>query len=309
MKKISVVVPCYNEEENIKDSYNLLKSIMNNLSNYDYELIFADNDSTDNSQKLLREIASQDNKFKVILNNRNFGPECNAVNALFAATGDAIMLVMADRQDPYELIPEFIKKWEENYKVVWGQKTSSKESWFMFKIRSLYYNIIKEFSAIRQYKHVIGYGLYDKSVIQNIKNLKAPNPILRNVIPDLGYKPYLIPYVQKTREKGKTSYNFYSYFDTAINSLISTSKVPMKIMIHAGLFFGFLSFLTGIVYLIYKIIFWNTFSAGIAPLVILVAFFASIQVFFLGIIGEYLLAVLDRVSFYKNVIEKERINF
>ena len=307
--KISAVVPCYNEEENIEESYQLLTDIFSKIPEYDYELIFADNDSTDSSEKIMRRIAAEDKHFKVILNSRNFGPECNTVNAMYAASGDAVVLVMADRQDPYELIPEFIKKWEEGYKVVWGQKTASKESFIMYSIRSLYYKIIKQFSSVQQYSHVIGYGIYDKSVIETVKKLRDPNPILRNVIPNLGCKPALISYRQEKRKKGKTSYSFFSYFDTALNSLINTSKAPMKIMVHSGILFGILSFLTGLVYLIYKIIFWNTFSAGIAPLVILLAFFVSIQVFFLGIIGEYLLAVLERVSFYKNVIEKERINF
>lgn len=309
MIKISVVVPCYNEEENIQDSYNLLKKVFTKIPQYDYEFIFADNDSLDKSQEILREIASKDHKVKVILNNRNFGPECSTINAMYSATGDAVVLVTCDRQDPYELIPEFISKWENGEKVVWGQKTASKESWLMYQVRSLYYKIIKQVSSVKQYSHVIGYGIYDKSVIEEIRQSKDPNPILRNVIPNLGYKPLLIPYTQRNREKGKTTYNFFSYFDTAINSLIHTSTIPMKIMVHLGLCFSLLSFFVGIVYLIYKLTHWDTFSAGVAPMIILFSFFVSLQIFFLGIIGEYLLAVLDRVSFTKNVVEKERINF
>ena len=309
MKKVSVVIPCYNEEENISDSYSLLKNIIETIEGYEFEIIFADNDSTDNSEKIFRDLAQKDKRVKVILNNRNFGPECSTMNALLSSSGDAVILVMADRQDPYELIPEFIKKWEDGEKVVWGQKIASKESKLMYMVRSLYYKIIKNLSDIKQYKHVIGYGLYDNSVIEEFRKIKDHNPILRNIIPTLGYKPFLIQYKQNIREKGQTTYNFFKYFDTAMNSLIHTSKAPMKMMIYTGGIFSVISLFIGICYTIFKLTHWTTFSAGIAPLILIVTFFVSMQMLFLGIIGEYLMAVLDRVSFTKYVVEKERINF
>lgn len=309
MKKISVVVPCFNEAENIETTYQTIKNILEKYENYSYEIIFGDNDSIDASEEILKKIASEDKNVKVILNNRNFGPECNTYNIITSAAGDAVILICCDLQDPPEMIFKFIEGWEKGHKVVWGQKTTSKESYLMYQVRSLYYKIIKLMSDIPQYKHCIGFGLYDKSVVEQLRHIKNPNPIIRNVIPDLGYKPLLLPYAQKIREKGHTSYNFFRYFDTALNSLIQTSKVPMKIMIYIGMMMGTLSFIIGLIYLVYKLLHWDTFYAGVAPMIILFSFVTSIQIFFMGIIGEYLLAVLDRVSYTKNVIEKERINF
>ena len=309
MKKISIAVPCYNEAGNIEETYRVLKDVLDKLNNYDYEIIFGDNDSKDNSQEILRKLALSDNKVKVILNNRNFGPECNTYNIITSATGDACIFYCCDRQEPVELISEFIKEWENGAKVVWGQKISSNESKLMYFVRGLYYKIIKKFSDIPQYEQCIGFGLYDKSVLEILRTIKNPQPIIRNIIPDLGFKPVILPYKQNARISGKTSYNFFRYFDTALNSLINTSKAPMKIMIYIGMIFGFLSFLIGCIYFIYKLLHWNTFDAGIAPIIIIFSFFTSVQIFFLGFIGEYLLAVLDRVSFVKHVIEKERINF
>ncbi len=309
MKKISVVVPCFNEEKNIKITYEILRNILDSLDNYSYEIIFGDNDSTDNSQSLLREIANEDKNVKVIFNNRNFGPESNSFNLLTSSSGDAAIWICCDRQDPPEMIYDFIKEWENGNKVVWGNKTSSNESYIMYHIRSLYYKIINLLSDIPQYKHCFGFGLYDKSVILTLKNIKDPDPIIRHLIPYLGYKPFLLPYKQRIRKNGQSSYNFFRYFDAALNSLVQTSKVPMKFMIYMGIIIGFLSFFIGMIYFVFKLLHWDTFDAGIAPIIILFSFVSSIQMFFMGIIGEYLLAVLGRVSFVKTVIEKERINF
>lgn len=309
MKKISVIIPCFNEELNIEDSYNLLKDIFSKLPDYDYEIIFADNDSKDNSEMILRTLASKDTKVKVILNNRNFGVKNSCINAVLSSNGDAFIILMCDRQDPYEMIPRFIEEWDNGAKVVWGQKKSSKEHWLKYKLRTLYYKIVKKLSYIEQYEHVIGYGIYDRSILEHIKNINIPEIDLRFTLPALGYKPVLIPYEQQIREKGKTSYNFFSYFDTALNSLVHSSKIPMKIMTYIGLIFCFISLLTGTIYFIYKLFNWDTFSAGIIPMVILFSIFASLQLLFMGIIGEYILAILDKVHFSKYVIEKERINF
>lgn len=309
MKKISVVIPCYNEELNIEDTYKIVKEILSEHTNYEHEIIFSDNDSIDDSQNILRKLCQSDKSLKAIFNNRNFGGDCSMMNAIQSATGDAVIFLCCDRQEPPELIHDFIKKWEEGYDVVWGQKTSSKESFIMYFIRALYYKIIKSLSNVKQYSQCIGFGLYDKKVINELRQLNDPQPILRNLIPMLGYKPYLIQYKQNARLKGKTSHNLFSLVDYALNSLIHTSKAPMKFMIYFGLIFSFISFLVGAIYLVYKLTHWYTFSAGMAPIVIMVSFIGSIQIFFLGIIGEYLLSVLDRVSYTKLVVEKERINF
>lgn len=309
MKKISIVVPCYNEEENVEETSVIIKGIMKKMSGYAYEIIFPDNDSTDSTQNILRKMAAEDKNVKVILNNRNFGFDCSVFNAVCAASGDAVIFLTCDRQDPPEMIPEFIAQWEKGAKVVWGQKTSSEESRPMYLCRSIYYKLIKLFSPIPQYRQVIGFGLYDKEVVEQLRRTNDPRPILRNIIPDLGYKPVLIPYEQRSRQKGVSNFRFFTLFDYALNSLVHTSKIPMKIMIYLGMLSGIASFSVGCFYLLYKLLNWNTFSAGVAPIIIAISFLASLQIFFLGIMGEYILAILDRVGFTKHVIEKERINF
>ena len=309
MKKISVLIPCFNEEENIEETYIQIKKIMENIKKYDYEIIFSDNDSSDNSQNILRKLAQDDKKLKVIINNRNFGPNCSIFNGIISAKGDAVIFLTCDRQDPPSLIPQFIEKWETGSKVVWGQKTSSLESKLMYNIRALYYKIIKTFSTVKQYSQCIGIGLYDREVIKELQLLKDPDPILRNIIPNLGYVPTLIKYEQQVRQKGITSNTFFILVVYALNSLIHTSKIPMKLMIYLGISASFVSFIVGIIYLIYKLTHWDTFSAGMAPMIVFFSFVMSLQIFFLGMIGEYLLAVLDRVSYSKVVVEKERINF
>lgn len=309
MKKISIVVPCYNEEENVVRMAEAVRTVMSGLPQYDYENIFIDNCSTDSTAEKLRQLAREDRRIKVILNNRNFGPECSGMHALLQASGDAVIGIACDFQDPPEMIPAFIEKWEQGAKVVFGQKKGSGESGLMYRVRSLYYVIIRRLSSVPQYDHVTGFGLLDKKVIREMEAMRDPWPMTRNMIPALGYVPELIPYVQRARERGKSSYNLFSYFNTALSSLVHTSKVPLKLAIWIGLFFSLLSFLVGCFYLGYKLLFWDSFSVGQAPLVIMVSFIASLQLVFLGLLGEYVLAILDRVSFSRYVIEKECINF
>ncbi len=309
MKKISIVVPCFNEEGNVVEMYEAIKRVMASLPQYDYENLFIDNCSVDKTPDLLREIAFKDKHVKVILNNRNFGPEQSGVYACIKATGDAVIALPCDFQDPPELIPDFIAKWEKGAKVVWGQKIESEESKKMRFIRTLYYKIIKMLTPIPQYEQVTGFGLLDKKVMQEVEERKDPWPLFRNIIPDLGYIPVLLPYKQNSRKRGKSSYNFFRYFDTALNSLVHTSKVPLKFAIYLGGFFSAMSFFLGCYFIIKKLLFWDAFDMGIAPIIVLICMIASLQIFFLGILGEYVLAILDRVSFRHYVIEKERINF
>lgn len=309
MKKISLVVPCYNEEGNVPEIYPKLTELMETLGRYDYEIVFSDNDSTDNTAQILREIAAKDKRVKVILNNRNFGHECSLFHAILKASGDAVIYLAADMQDPLELIPQFIERWENGALVVWGQKTGSTESKFMYWVRSLYYKIIKALSPIKQYQHVTGFGLYDRKLLEHFRNLCDPWPMLRNLVPYLGYKPELIPYKQAARKHGKSAHGFFKYFDTALNSLVHTSKVPLKIAIYGGFICSLLSFAAGLFYLIYKLVLWDNFEVGMAPVVIAVFFLASVQITFMGVMGEYILNILDRASFREYVIEKETINF
>ena len=310
MKKISIVVPCFNEEKNVVHMYKAIKKIISEMSSqYAYEIIFIDNCSSDNTENLLREIAHQDSCVKIILNNRNFGPDASSYHAILSATGDAVIGIACDFQDPPEMIPSFIKEWEKGAMVVWGQKIESEESRCMHFLRNVYYYIIRKLSYSRQYDHVTGFGLLDKKVIKQTKEMKDPWPLIRNMIPQLGYVPVLLPYKQKKREQGKSSYNFAQYFDTALNSLVHTSKIPMKMATYLGLILAVISFFTGLFYLFYKLCYWNSFALGQAPIIIILCFITSILLIFLGILGEYMLSILDRVSFWGYVIEKERINF
>lgn len=310
VKKISIVIPCFNEEENVQDMYQAIKAQMAKLANdYTYENIFIDNDSTDKTISILKDIAKKDKKVKVILNNRNFGPEVSSFYALLQTSGDAVITLCCDMQEPPEMIPAFIHEWEKGFPVVWGQNKGYEESILMSSCRNLYYKIIETLSPIKQYKHITGFGLLDRKVVEQLRPLNDPWPMIRNIIPDLGYTPKLLPFDKKPRSKGKSSYTFFKYFDTALNSLTHTSKIPLKLAIYLGFTCGVLSFLTGCFYLFAKILFWESFSFGLAPILIGLFFIMSVQIFFLGLIGEYLLAVLDRVSFRHYVIEKERINF
>ena len=309
-KKISIVIPCFNEEGNVENMASKIREIMIGLPQYDYENLFIDNASTDGTQGLLRKCAAEDHRIKVILNNRNFGPDCSSFHGLMAARGDAVISICCDFQDPPEMIVDFVKGWEQGAKVVWGQRKTTAGNRLMAATRSIYYKIIRNLSSLPQYDNVIGFGLYDREVIDNLRAMRDPVPFVRNMVPILGYTPILIPYDQRARASGKSSYNFFSYVNTALNALVHTSKVPLKLAIWVGMIFSFVSLVVGLFYLVYKLLFWDSFSVGQAPLIIMVSFIASLQLFFLGILGEYVLAIQDRVGFNdKYVIEKERINF
>ena len=272
-------------------------------------MIFTDNDSEDMTQKRLRDLCQKDKRIKAIFNMRNFGPDCNTINGMFAASGDCVVCICCDLQEPPEMIADMVHKWEQGEKLVWGQKTGTQEGFVISSCRKLYYLLISIFAEVEQYPNCIGFGVYDREIVEELRHLNDPNPILRNVVPNLGYKPCLLPYQKRQRTRGKSSYNFFRYFDMALNSVVHTTKIPMKFMIYFGGICGVLSFLIGLFYLILKLLFWDTFALGLAPIIVSVTFISSIQIFFLGIIGEYILAILDRVSFTKHVVEKERINF
>ncbi|MDR1695386.1 MAG: glycosyltransferase family 2 protein [Endomicrobium sp.] len=309
MKKISFIIACYNEEDNIPLIYSAISKIMADMPQYNYNFTFADNASTDRSREVLRNLAAKDKRVRVILNNRNFGPARSGFNGFISTDGDATINLACDMQNPPELIPVFLKHWEAGSKVVWAQKTNSEESFLMKQIRNLYYKIIKLLSDVNHYENAIGWGLYDKSIVDEVRSLKDPEPDIRDIVSDFGYEVTLVPYVHPARRKGKSSYNFFRYFDAALSSLVHTSKVPLKLCIFLGLGMSFLSGLVSLFYLVYKLMYWNSFQLGLAPLVCGIFFIFSVQIFFLGILGEYVLSILGRVSFNKYVIEKERINF
>ena len=309
MKKISVVIPCFNEQDNIEYAYQEIKNALDRLPEYSWEMIFSDNDSTDLTQEKLRSLCRKDKRVKAIFNLRNVGSDCNTMNGVLAATGDCAMCIACDLQEPPEMIVDMVRKWDQGEKLVWGQKSRTEDGFVMSFCRKAYYKLISHFAEIEQYPNCIGFGIYDREIIEELRQLNDPNPVLRNIVPNMGYKPFLITYEQRERKRGKSSYNFFRYCDLALNSAVHTTKTPMKFMIYFGVLCGLLSFCVGCYYLIRKLLFWDTFALGLAPIIVSVTFISSIQIFLLGIMGEYILAILDRVSFTKHVVEKERINF
>ena len=309
MKKISVCVPCYNEEKNIETAYQRIKDVLEKMPKYDYEIIFGDNCSTDNSGKLLKGLAEKYHRVKVIINNRNFGPERSSKNIMFSSAGDVVISIPCDMQEPPEMIPQFIEEWEKGNLVVFGQKIKSAEGKIKYNCRKLYYKIIKKFSDTPQYEQVTGFGCIDQCVIKSLKGLNERNMPLRYLIADLGYPVKLIPYTQAVRENGKSSYSVGKYFDFAISSLVETSSVPLHMITIFGFFCAVISLVFGVIYLIYKLIYWDTFSAGVAPVLISVFFLSSVQLMSIGFIGEYIGVILTRVTKRPLVTEKERVNF
>ena len=309
MKLISVVTPCYNEEQNVESVYHQVKQVFINLPNYEYEHIFIDNSSTDDTLKILKEIAKADHRLKIIVNIRNFGHIRSPYHGILQSNGDATILLVADLQDPPIMINDYICKWEQGYDIVIGTKAKSKENQLMFLIRKIFYNTISKISETDQIKNFTGFGLYDKSFIDILKTLDEPYPYFRGLISELGFNRIEIPYEQPKREKGKTNNNFYTLYDIAMLGFINYSKLPLRMAAFIGFSVSFLSILTAIGYFMAKIIFWNTFSIGMAPLVVGFFFLGGIQLFFLGIIGEYIGAIFTQVKKRPLVVEKERINF
>ena len=311
-KKISIVSSAYNEEDNVEVLYEKVKEQMLKLSDkYDYEQIVLDNASTDGTAKKLREIAAKDKNFKVILNTRNFGHIRSPYYGLLQAKGDAVISMVSDLQDPPELIPEFIKKWEEGNKIVIGQKNKAEESSLFFMIRKFYYWLLNKANdtGADLVSNFTGFGLYDKEVIQKLREINDPYPYLRGLVSELGYQRTVISYKQPIRKHGITKNNFYTLYDMAMIGFTNHSKVPLRLAALGGFVLSALSLLLAVIYLILKLLYWDRFPMGTAPILIAVLFFSSIQLFFIGIIGEYLGAVLTQVLHRPLVIEKERINF
>ena len=308
-KQISVVTPCYNEELNVEILYNEVKKIFVELKKFRYEHIFIDNDSKDQTQAILRRLAARDSNVKVILNARNFGHIRSPFHALLQTTGDAAILMVADLQDPPQMIKDFIKKWEEGYKIVLGVKSESEENPIMFVIRKLYYNLVSRLSEIPLIKGFTGFGLYDKRIIDVLREIDDPYPYFRGLVCDIGFEQAHIEYTQPGRKRGVTKNNFYTLYDLAMLGITNHSKAPLRVATIAGFSMSLFSLLVAFGYLIYKLIFWSSFSLGTAPLVIGLFFFSSVQLFFIGIIGEYIGSIHTQVLKRPLVVEKERINF
>jgi glycosyltransferase involved in cell wall biosynthesis len=308
-KLISVVTPCFNEDGNVEEVVREVRNVFSRLPEFDYEHIFIDNDSTDSTQSKLRAMAATDKKIKLIFNNRNFGQVRSPFHGLLQTSGDAVVLLVADLQDPPSLIIDFVEKWQKGFKVVLGIKNESEESRLMFTIRKAYYDFVTRVSDTKLTKNNTGFGLYDRDVMECLKKIDDPYPYFRGLISELGYSTTTLPYVQPSRKRGVTSNNFYRLYDYAMLGITSHSKVPLRVATMAGFAFSFLSLLAALIYLILKLVFWNQFQLGLAPLLIGVFFFMSVQLFFIGIIGEYVGFIHTYVMKRPRVIEKERINF
>jgi glycosyltransferase involved in cell wall biosynthesis len=309
MKKISILTPCYNEEENVENLYSAVKEVFARLPQYTYEHLFIDNASRDRTVEILKSIAANDKNVKVIVNTRNFGQIRSPYHALLQTSGDATIGLVADFQDPPPMIVDFLRKWEEGYKIVVGVKKQSEESPLMFGIRKLYYNIIGRLSEVEQIKNFTGFGLYDRKVIEILRSIDDPYPYFRGLIADIGYPIAQIEYVQPMRKKGITKNNFYTLYDLAMLGITNHSKVPLRLATMLGFLVSFMSIIFAAGYFIYKLIYWKSFSVGIAPLVTGLFFFSAVQLFFIGIIGEYVGAIHTQILNRPMVIEKERINF
>jgi len=308
-KLITVVTPCFNEQDNVEVLYERIRAVMEAQTNYLYEHLFIDNASSDSTVEILRRLAAQDRRVKVIVNTRNFGHIRSPYYALMQAAGEAVVILASDLQDPPELIPEFIRLWEAGSFVVVGVKTKSRESFTMFAIRSLYYKMIGWLSDVKLVKGSTGFGLYDRRVLEVVRKIDDVYPYFRGMSSDLGFTPAIVEYAQPKRIRGLTKNNFYTLYDLAMLGITNHSKAPLRLATMFGFFMGTMSFLSALGYLIYKLIYWQNFSVGIAPLVIGVFFLASVQLFFLGIVGEYVGSIQTQVMHRPLVVERERINF
>jgi polyisoprenyl-phosphate glycosyltransferase len=314
MPHLSVVTACYNEEQNVDEVYRRVREVMESLpprdgEPYTYEHLFIDNASGDRTVEILRGICAEDQRVKVIVNTRNFGHIRSPFHGLLAANGDAVISIVADLQDPPDLIREFVARWEEGHKVVVGVKNESLERKSMFFVRTLYYRILGRLSDVPLIENFTGFGLYDRVVMDKLREIDDPYPYFRGLICDLGYDRVEVAYVQPRRARGITKNNFYTLYDMAMLGLTNHSKVPLRLATMAGFVLSIVALLTALVFLVLKLAFWNEFNLGLAPLLIGIYFFGSVQLFFIGVLGEYILSIHTQVYHRPLVVEKERINF
>jgi glycosyltransferase involved in cell wall biosynthesis len=309
MKLISVVTPCYNEEENIEEIYKQVKAVFAQHPQYHYEHIFIDNASTDRTVSILKSIVEKDKNIRVILNARNFGQVRSPFHGLLQAKGDAAILIVADLQDPPTLISDFLQKWEAGHKIVIGVKPATKEKFPLSVIRRYYYYWLAKISETKPIQNFTGFGLYDKSIIHILQNMKDVNPYFRGLISEIGFPVAQIPFVQPMRQRGISKNNFFTLYDMAMLGITTHSKLPIRLATTGGFLLSVISLIFAAIFLVAKLLFWNHFPVGIAPILIGLFFFTSIQLFFIGILGEYILSIHAQVLKRPLVIEQERINF
>ena len=309
MKKISIVSGCYNEAGNVEELVMRVRKAMAEFAEYDYEQILIDNASTDGTQEILRKVAKQDIRIKVILNTRNFGHIRSPYYGMLQATGDAVICIVSDLQDPPELIPQFIREWEQGAKAVVGIKDSSSESSLFFAVRQLYYGVVDRLADTKTIQSFTGFGLYDRVIVEYCRNLDDPYPYFRGLVAEAGFTVKKISYHQPLRNRGFTKNNFYTLYDIGMLGITNFSKIPLRLAAMLGFATSIISLLVALGYLVYKLLFWEKFPLGAAPIVTGLFFFGSVQLFFIGILGEYIGAIHTQVMKRPLVVEKERINF
>jgi glycosyltransferase involved in cell wall biosynthesis len=309
MKLISIVTPCFNEAENVGELHARLKSVRDELPQYRFEHIFIDNASTDDTVARIKSLISIDPAVRLIVNTRNFGHIRSPYYAVMQATGDAVVCMASDLQDPPELLPEMIRTWEKGFRVVAGVKSVSRESKAMWIVRSLYYRVARKMADVPLLEHFTGFGVYDRSVIDILRGMDDPYPYFRGLIAEMGFEIARVPYDQPGRKRGITKNNFYTLYDLAMLGIVNHSKIPIRLATMAGFALSLISFLISLTYLILKLVLWDQFQLGTAPLLIGMFFFGSVQIFFIGLIGEYVASIHTQVKGRPLVVERERVNF
>ncbi|PJD93176.1 MAG: glycosyltransferase [Legionella sp.] len=309
MAFISIVTACYNEESCIAEVYRQVKAVFDGLPQYEYEHLFIDNNSEDDTVAILKNIATTDKHVKLIVNVRNFGHIRSPIHGLLQAKGDAVISIVADLQDPPEMIVDFLREWEAGHKVVIGVKAQTHETFILKAIRRFYYNLVTKIANIRLVKNFTGFGLYDKVVMDALRQINDPYPYFRGLICEIGYPVKTLSYTQPPRMRGLSKNNFYSLYDMAVLGITNHSKIPIRLAIFAGFSLSIVSFILSMVFLVLKLLFWQKFSLGVAPILIGLFFFCSILLFFIGILGEYVVSIHTQVQNRPLVFEKERVNF
>lgn len=308
-KIITIVSPTYNEEENVLHFYSRVKEVIKNISNYHFEFLFIDNASTDKTANILKDLAKQDKQVKLIINTRNFGHIRSPYWGVIQSQGDATIYLASDLQDPPELIPKFIEAWENGYKVAFGVKPESKDYFLMHQLRKFYYKFIEKISDVPIIKNATGFGIYDREVLENVRKINDPYPFFRGIIADLGYEIKQIPFIQKRRARGISKNNFFTLYDIGMLGIVNHSIVPIRIASLIGFFVGSLSFLAALIFLILKLIYWNSFPLGISPIIIGMFLMFGLIFIFIGFLGEYIGSIHTYIQKRPVVVEKERINF
>ncbi len=309
MKKlITILTPCYNEEDNIDELCTRIHDVMSALP-YDYEHLFIDNCSTDSTVEIIKNKAAQDKRIKLIVNTRNFGHIRSSYYALLQTKGDACIGIVSDLQDPPEIIVEFVKKWEDGYKIVLAVKLESEEPSIINWMRNIYYNIISKISEVPLVSNATGAGLFDRAVIDVLRTINDPYPYFRGLISEIGFPIATVPFKQPRRRRGVTKNNFYSLYDIAMLGITNHSKVPLRLMAMSGFLLSILSLITALFFLVYKLLYWDSFQLGTAPILIGIFFFGAIQAFFIGVLGEYIGSIHTQVRHMPLVVEMERVNF